>query len=300
MVEIQFPNTMLDQFLQHLTYEKRLSEHTLTAYGKDLEQFAEFLEKTYSLKELSRADFRMIRGWAVSLVEAGLHHRSVNRKLATLRSFYGYLVRCKVITQNPTQRVSAMKTDKPLPQFVEEKSLLVLFEQIAFDEDFEGIRDRLVLELLYGTGMRLAELLTLKDEDINEYDLTLKVLGKRNKQRIIPIYKGLCDLIKRYQSIKNGQFPGTDVLILTNKGEPAYGVLIQRIVKKYLSAVTSLQKRSPHVLRHTFATHLLNHGADLNSIKDLLGHSSLAATQVYTHNSIEKLKKIFKQAHPKA
>ena len=300
MVEIQFSNTMLDQFLQHLTYEKRLSEHTLTAYGKDLEQFAEFLEKTYQLKELSRADFRMIRGWAVSLVEAGLHHRSVNRKLATLRSFYGYLLRCKVITQNPTQRVSAMKTDKPLPQFVEEKSLLVLFEEITFGEDFEGIRDRLVMELLYGTGMRLAELLTLKDEDINEYDLTLKVLGKRNKQRIIPIYKGLCDLIKRYQSIKNGQFPGTDVLILTNKGEPAYGVLIQRIVKKYLSAVTSLQKRSPHVLRHTFATHLLNHGADLNSIKDLLGHSSLAATQVYTHNSIEKLKKIFKQAHPKA
>ncbi|WP_428668519.1 tyrosine-type recombinase/integrase [Runella sp.] len=291
---------MIDQFLQHITHEKRLSVHTLTAYKNDLEQFGEFLDKTYNLKELQKADFRMVRGWAVSLVEAELHHRSVNRKLATLRSFYGYLVRCKVIPVNPTQRVSALKTDKPLPQFVEEKSLLVLFEEMEFTPDFEGIRDRLILELLYGTGMRLAELLTLKDQDINYYDLTLKVEGKRSKQRIVPIYKNLADLIKKYQSSKEEQFPGTNILILTNKGEPAYPILVQRIVKKYLSAVTSLQKRSPHVLRHTFATHLLNNGADLNSIKDLLGHSSLAATQVYTHNSIEKLKKIFKQSHPKA
>ncbi|AEI48638.1 tyrosine-type recombinase/integrase [Runella slithyformis] len=291
---------MLEQFLQHLRVEKRLSDHTLTAYKKDLEQFSEFLEKTYNLTALPQADFRMIRGWAVSLVEAELHHRSVNRKLATLRSFYGYLLRCKVISINPTQRVSALKTDKPLPQFVEEKSLLVLFNDMEFGADFEGVRDRLILELLYGTGMRLAELLELKDPDINYYDLTLKVLGKRNKQRVIPIYKSLADLIKKYQILKNEHFPGANILILTNKGEPAYPVLIQRIVKKYLSAVTSLQKRSPHVLRHTFATHLLNNGADLNSIKDLLGHSSLAATQVYTHNSIEKLKKIFKQSHPKA
>ena len=293
---------MLEQFLQHLTYEKRLSPHTLTAYGKDLEQFAEFLETTYNLKDLDKADFRMIRGWAVSLVEAELHHRSVNRKLATLRSFYGYLLRCKVISINPTLRVSALKTDKPLPQFVEEKNLQLMFEEVTFADDFEGVRDRLVMELLYGTGMRLAELLSLTDNDLNFYDQTLKVLGKRNKERIVPIYKGLADLIKHYQNIKRENFPTIDtkVLILTNKGEPAYSVLIQRIVKKYLSAVTSLQKRSPHILRHTFATHLLNNGADLNSIKDLLGHSSLAATQVYTHNTIEKLKKIYKQAHPKA
>lgn len=293
---------MLEQFLQHLTYEKRLSPHTLTAYGKDLKQFAEFLETTYNLKDLDKADFRMIRGWAVSLVEAELHHRSVNRKLATLRSFYGYLLRCKVISINPTLRVSALKTDKPLPQFVEEKNLQLMFEEVIFADDFEGVRDRLVMELLYGTGMRLAELLSLTDNDLNFYDQTLKVLGKRNKERIVPIYKGLADLIKHYQNIKRENFPTIDtkVLILTNKGEPAYSVLIQRIVKKYLSAVTSLQKRSPHILRHTFATHLLNNGADLNSIKDLLGHSSLAATQVYTHNTIEKLKKIYKQAHPKA
>lgn len=293
---------MLEQFLQHLTYEKRLSPHTLTAYGKDLKQFAEFLETTYNLKDLDKADFRMIRGWAVSLVEAELHHRSVNRKLATLRSFYGYLLRCKVVAVNPTLRVSALKTDKPLPQFVEEKNLQLMFEEVTFADDFEGVRDRLVMELLYGTGMRLAELLSLTDNDLNFYDQTLKVLGKRNKERIVPIYKGLADLIKHYQNIKRENFPTIDtkVLILTNKGEPAYSVLIQRIVKKYLSAVTSLQKRSPHILRHTFATHLLNNGADLNSIKDLLGHSSLAATQVYTHNTIEKLKKIYKQAHPKA
>lgn len=293
---------MIETFLQHLTYEKRLSQHTLTAYAKDLEQFKEFLEKTYQLQDLAKADFRMIRGWAVSMVEAELHHRSVNRKLATLRSFYGYLLRCKAITINPMLRVSSLKTDKPLPQFVEEKSLQLLFDEITFPLDFEGTRDRLVLELLYGTGMRLAELITLRDGDVNAYDQTLRVFGKRSKERVVPIYKGLVEMIKQYQQFRNEQFPNPPAqsLILTNKGEPAYPVLIQRIVKKYLSAVTSLQKRSPHVLRHTFATHLLNNGADLNSIKDLLGHSSLAATQVYTHNSIEKLKKIYKQAHPKA
>lgn len=293
---------MLQQYFLYLAHEKRLSPHTITAYTKDLEQFAEFLDKTYQIKELEKADFRMIRGWAVSLVEAELHHRSVNRKLATLRSLYGYLLRCKVISVNPMLRVSALKTDKPLPQFVEEKSLELLFEEIAFSADFEGIRDRVVLELLYGTGMRLTELLTLRDTDINFYDQTLKVLGKRNKERIIPIYKGLADILKTYLEAKRSYFTtfSTNQLILTHKGEAAYAVLIQRIVKKYLSAVTSLQKRSPHILRHTFATHLLNKGADLNSIKDLLGHSSLAATQVYTHNSIEKLKKIFKQSHPKA
>lgn len=293
---------MIETFLQHLTYEKRLSQHTLTAYAKDLEQFKEFLEKTYQLQDLAKADFRMIRGWAVSMVEAELHHRSVNRKLATLRSFYGYLLRCKAITINPMLRVSSLKTDKPLPQFVEEKSLQLLFDEMTFPLDFEGTRDRLVLELLYGTGMRLAELITLRDGDVNAYDQTLRVFGKRSKERVVPIYKGLVEMIKQYQQFRNEQFPNPpgQSLILTNKGEPAYPVLIQRIVKKYLSAVTSLQKRSPHVLRHTFATHLLNNGADLNSIKDLLGHSSLAATQVYTHNSIEKLKKIYKQAHPKA
>lgn len=293
---------MIETFLQHLTYEKRLSQHTLTAYAKDLEQFKEFLEKTYQLQDLAKADFRMIRGWAVSMVEAELHHRSVNRKLATLRSFYGYLLRCKAITINPMLRVSSLKTDKPLPQFVEEKSLQLLFDEMTFPLDFEGTRDRLVLELLYGTGMRLAELITLRDGDVNVYDQTLRVFGKRSKERVVPIYKGLVEMIKQYQQFRNEQFPNPpeQSLILTNKGEPAYPVLIQRIVKKYLSAVTSLQKRSPHVLRHTFATHLLNNGADLNSIKDLLGHSSLAATQVYTHNSIEKLKKIYKQAHPKA
>ena len=293
---------MIETFLQHLTFEKRLSQHTLTAYAKDLEQFKEFLEKTYQLQDLAKADFRMIRGWAVSMVEAELHHRSVNRKLATLRSFYGYLLRCKAITINPMLRVSSLKTDKPLPQFVEEKSLQLLFDEITFPLDFEGTRDRLVLELLYGTGMRLAELITLRDGDVNAYDQTLRVFGKRSKERVVPIYKGLVEMIKQYQQFRNEQFsnPPGQSLILTNKGEPAYPVLIQRIVKKYLSAVTSLQKRSPHVLRHTFATHLLNNGADLNSIKDLLGHSSLAATQVYTHNSIEKLKKIYKQAHPKA
>lgn len=293
---------MIEKFLQHLTYEKRVSSHTLTAYKKDLEQFSDFLKENYQITTPEKADFRMIRSWAVSMVEADMHHRSVNRKLATLRSFFGYLIRCKTITINPMQRVSALKTDKPLPQFVEEKNLQLLFEQIEFTNDFEGLRDRLTLELLYGTGMRLAELIALQDHDINIYDQTIKVLGKRNKERVIPIYKNLIQLIQQYQAARREEFLMKSIthLIVSNKGEESYPVLIQRIVKKYLTYITSLSKRSPHILRHTYATHLLNNGADLNSIKDLLGHSSLAATQVYTHNTIEKLKKIYKQAHPKA
>ncbi len=293
---------MVSYFLQHIKYEKRLSHHTATAYEGDLKQFSAFLQFQYEFKEPEKADFQMIRSWIVALVDEKIENRSINRKIATLRTFYNFLLRHKVISTDPMLKIKALKTDKTLPKYVEEKPMENLLDEMEFSDDFSGLRDKLVLELLYGTGMRLAELIGLKITDLNLYNNTLTVLGKRNKHRIIPINKSLVEAIKHYLTLRTDLVDDTSnsYLILTDSGTQAYPMFIQRLVKKYLSLVTSLEQRSPHVLRHTFATHLLNRGADLNAIKDLLGHTSLAATQVYTHNSIEKLKKVFKQAHPKA
>ncbi len=293
---------MVSYFLQHIKYEKRLSHHTVTAYEGDLKQFSAFLLFQYEFKEPEKADFQMIRSWIVALVDEKIENRSINRKIATLRTFYNFLLRHKVISTDPMLKIKALKTDKTLPKYVEEKPMENLLDDMEFSDDFSGLRDKLVLELLYGTGMRLAELIGLKITDLNLYNNTLVVLGKRNKQRIIPVNKSLVEAIKKYLTLRTDIIDDTTntYLIVTDSGTQAYPMFIQRLVKKYLSLVTSLEQRSPHVLRHTFATHLLNRGADLNAIKDLLGHTSLAATQVYTHNSIEKLKKVFKQAHPKA
>lgn len=293
---------MVSYFLQHIKYEKRLSHHTVTAYEGDLKQFSAFLLYQYEFKEPEKADFQMIRSWIVALVDEKIENRSINRKIATLRTFYNFLLRHKAITTDPMLKIKALKTDKTLPKYVEEKPMENLLDDMEFSDDFSGLRDKLVLELLYGTGMRLAELIGLKITDLNLYNNTLVVLGKRNKQRIIPVNKSLVEAIKKYLTLRTDIIDDTTnaYLIVTDSGTQAYPMFIQRLVKKYLSLVTSLEQRSPHVLRHTFATHLLNRGADLNAIKDLLGHTSLAATQVYTHNSIEKLKKVFKQAHPKA
>lgn len=292
----------IDTFLKYIRYEKRLSHHTLTAYGKDLEQFTTYLKTEFSLEAPETADALQIRAWIVSLVESGLDKTSVNRKIATLRSFFGFLLRRQLIVADPMVKISALKTSKKLPVYVEEKPMETLLDEVDFSDDFAGLRDKLVLELLYGTGIRLAELVGLRTDDVNVYERTITVLGKRNKHRIIPLTPNLLTLIQQYQKAKD-TLPG-DVdfvyLIVSETGIQAYPVLIQRIVKRYLSLVTTLEKKSPHVLRHTFATHLLNRGADLNAIKDLLGHTSLAATQVYTHNSIEKLKEAYQQAHPKA
>lgn len=293
---------MVSYFLQHIKYEKRLSHHTVTAYEGDLKQFSAFLLFQYEFKEPEKADFQMIRSWIVALVDEKIENRSINRKIATLRTFYNFLLRHKAITTDPMLKIKALKTDKTLPKYVEEKPMENLLDNIEFSDDFSGLRDKLVLELLYGTGIRLAELIGLKITDLNLYNNTLVVLGKRNKQRIIPVNKSLVEAIKKYLTLRTDIIDDTTntYLIVTDSGTQTYPMFIQRLVKKYLSLVTSLEQRSPHVLRHTFATHLLNRGADLNAIKDLLGHTSLAATQVYTHNSIEKLKKVFKQAHPKA
>jgi integrase/recombinase XerC len=293
---------MVSYFLQHIKYEKRLSHHTVTAYENDMKQFSAFLLFQYELNDPEKADFQMIRSWIVSLVEEKMENRSVNRKIATLRSYYNFLLRHKLIASDPMLKIKALKTDKNLPKYVEEKPMKNLLDSVEFSDDFAGLRDKLVLELLYGTGMRLSELIGLKITDLNLYNNTLTVLGKRNKHRIIPINTSLVILIKEYLKTREDISQDTDnqYIIITDTGTQAYPMFVQRLVKRYLSLVTSLEQRSPHVLRHTFATHLLNRGADLNAIKDLLGHSSLAATQVYTHNSIEKLKKVFQQAHPKA
>jgi integrase/recombinase XerC len=222
--------------------------------------------------------------------------------MATLRSFYKYATKENLIEENPSLKTKMLKTGRALPVFAKEQELLRILDLMVYDEGFQGLRDQLVLELLYATGTRLSELLNLKEKDIDEHRFQVKVLGKRNKQRIIPVPKSVFPLIANYQASKREQFPNnySPYLIVSNKGERSYPMLIYRIVKDKLQAIDTLEKQSPHVLRHTFATHLLNKGAELNAVKELLGHSSLAATQVYTHNTIERLKQVFDQSHPKA
>jgi integrase/recombinase XerC len=291
---------IIEFFLKYIQIEKRSSQHTLTAYSIDIKQFTDYLAKEYDFKYPQLADFQMIRSWIVSMSEAKVENRSINRKIATLRTFYKFLLRKKVIEKDPMFKVSALKTKKSIPSFVRETELDTLLDEVQFSEDFSGVRDKLVLELLYGTGMRLSEMISLKERDVDAYNRILMVLGKRNKQRVIPINEQLLLLIQQYQEFKASENLVNEYLIVTDKGEQSYPVMIQRLTKKYLSLVTTLTKKSPHILRHSYATHLLNNGADLNAIKDLLGHASLSATQVYTHNSMEKIKKIYEQAHPKA
>lgn len=291
---------MVETFLKYLSFEKRYSKHTVDAYQKDLQQFSQFLALDFEIINPEDVQHPHIRSWVVSLMDKGLSSKSVNRKIATLKSFFKYLLAREYIGINPTTRIKPLKTEKDLPTFIKEEEITNLLDRVEFTDDFAGKRDHLILELLYGTGIRLAELQGLKDTDINSYEKTIRVLGKRNKERIIPIGNSLIHLIADYKKSKNEMGMIGKKLLLTDNGDPLYPMFIYRKVKKYLNAVTTLSKKSPHVMRHTFATHLLNKGADLNAVKDLLGHTSLAATQVYTHNSIEKLKAAFDQAHPKA
>jgi len=293
---------MVEQFLTHLQHEKRYSSHTIQSYRVDLLQFSDFMLKTFEAP-LTEVKYVHVRDYIVFLMDQGLSSNSVSRKLSALRSFYKFLSREKKIDVNPMRLVKAPKVPKKLPVFVDDVRLdFLLDSEEIFDDSFSSVRDRLIIETLFGTGMRLAELLWLKDSDINFYDSTVRVLGKRNKERIIPIGKMLIDQLRAYLSLKTLQnFNNkTGRLIVTNKGADAYPEFVRRIVRHYLSYISTQDKKSPHVLRHSYATSLLNRGADLNAIKELLGHASLAATQVYTHNSVERLKTIYKQAHPKA
>lgn len=291
---------MIQTFLKYLRYEKRFSEHTLSAYQKDLDQLIKFLSEEFEITAPEAVNHSVLRSWVAHLIDQDISPRSVNRKIATLKSFYKFLLLREEISQNPASRLKPLKADKKLPTFVREGEMTVLLDQIEFSEDFEGHRDKMILELLYATGIRLSELIGLKDEDVNHYQGVIKVLGKRNKERIIPVSDFVVKSINIYLEHRDQNFGKCKYLLVTDSGEKLYPMMVYRTVKKYLEQVTTISKKSPHVLRHTFATHLLNKGADLNAVKDLLGHTSLAATQVYTHNSMEKLKSVFDQAHPKA
>ncbi|MCK6616860.1 MAG: tyrosine-type recombinase/integrase [Cyclobacteriaceae bacterium] len=293
---------MVDSFLNYLQFEKRVSKHTLTAYQTDLSQFTEFINLTFPEVKPEHADYGTIRSWIIQVVEQGAKATSVNRKIASLRTFYKFLLREQVIAKNPMLKIRVLKTEKRLPSFIQEKEIASLLDTVQFEDSHTGWRDKLILELFYATGMRLSELITLKESQIDLRNGTVKVLGKRNKERVIPFPAPITPIIKTYQQIRNKEVTQKKhgFLFVTDKGEPCYPMMVYRIVKEYLNANTTASKHSPHVLRHTYATHLLNKGAEINAVKDLLGHSSLAATQVYTHNSIEKLKKAYDQAHPKA
>lgn len=293
---------MIESFLKHLQYEKRLSPNTVLAYHNDLNQLSEFLLSNHAHSEVATASHSLVRSWIVSLVEGGMEPASVNRKIACLRSFFKYLLKQEVISKDPMVKITVLKAKKRLPGFVKEDDMVNLLDNHAFDETFEGQRDRLILEMFYGTGVRLSELINLKERSVNLKERTLKVLGKRNKERVIPFSSGLVSWIENYLSFRNREVEMKDHgnLFVRKNGQTCYPMMIYKIVKGYLDQFPGVEKRSPHVLRHTYATHLLNKGADLNAVKELLGHTSLAATQVYTHNSIEKLKKVFDQAHPKA
>lgn len=291
----------IERFTNYLQYEKRFSAHTISAYLQDLQQFQKFLFQS----ELNFVDAKHhdIRSWIVDLLDKQAEPRSVQRKLSTLRTFYKFLQREMLLDANPALQVKAPRVSKRLPVFIEDASLNSLLDnKEVFSDGFEGLRDQVVIELLFGTGIRLAELITLSDADINIYEQTIKVFGKRSKERIIPVNVSLMKLMKKYIDEKSSQnFQNlSQKLLVTSEGKSAYPKLIYRIVNKYLAYISTNEKKSPHVLRHSFATSLLNKGADLNAIKELLGHASLAATQVYTHNSVERLKTIYKQAHPKA
>jgi len=293
---------MVNSFLRYISFEKRYSQHTVKSYQNDLAQFEHYCQEKFQTKELVEASQLMVRSWILSLMDSGISSRSVNRKIASLRSFYKFLLKREEINRDPTSKIKSLKIKKDLPGFANEIEFLDFLNSVEFEKSFNGIMEQIILELLYGTGIRLSELIGLKIKDFHPMESTIKVLGKRNKERIIPVSRSLNELLKNYITEKNHVFPHdqSSYLIVNKYGGQAYPMMIYRTVKKYLSQVQSLDKKSPHALRHTFATHLLNKGADLNAVKDLLGHSSLAATQVYTHNSLEKLKSVFDQAHPKA
>jgi integrase/recombinase XerC len=292
---------MTDRFIQYIKFEKRFSPHTVLAYQTDLEQFFKYQLTTYEASDIREINHSMIRSWIVALMEEKNSSRTINRKITTLKTFYKFLLRNKTVTVNPMLKIQSPKTSKRLPVFVDQNKMDNLFDGIDFGKGFEAARDRLMMELFYATGMRLSELVNLKEHDIDLENCQVKVLGKRNKERIIPFTNRLRNLFNEYLERRKENF--TDdihLLFVTGKGKPIYQKLVYRIVTHRLGQVTTLDKKSPHVLRHTFATHMLNNGADINSIKEILGHANLSATQVYTHNTIEKLKKVYKQAHPRA
>ncbi|GAB3304542.1 site-specific integrase [Hymenobacter tenuis] len=295
----------MELFFDYLRFERRYSPHTVLSYQTDLRQFAAFLQTTYELADATQADHTLIRSWVVELMQQHQDPRTVNRKIACLRSYYKFLLRTGAVQKNPMLRITSPKVAKKLPDFVPEDSLNALLNTFEFPTTFDGVRDQLILELLYGTGIRLSELIGIGHDDLSLTGHTVRVTGKGNKQRVVPLNPTLLLVLERYIGQKQREFGSESnvrrSLLVTDKGEPLYEKFVYRTVKHYLSQITTASgQQHPHVLRHSFATHLLGKGADLNAIKELLGHANLAATQVYTHLSIDKLKSVFEKAHPKA
>ena len=286
-----------NKFITYLSSEKRFSEHTIKSYTTDLKQFTSFLSSEFQIiDEINEISFQIIRTWIASLLEKGITPRSVNRKISTLKTYFKFLIREGELIENPMMKVVAPKSKKRLPVFIEEDQIASLLNEVQFEEGFVGQRNKLIIELFYVTGIRLSELINIKISDVDFNNQSIKVLGKRNKERIIPLSSNVVNDLNIF--IENNQ---QNKYLFTNlEGEKLYNKLVYRLVNKYIGEISSVNKKSPHILRHTFATHMLNNGADINAIKELLGHANLSATQVYTHNTIEKLKTVYKQAHPRA
>jgi integrase/recombinase XerC len=289
----------LQEFIDYLSFQKRFSPHSIAAYRHDLDDFFHFVQEQ-GAENITDINHIIIRSWIVSLMEQGLEARSVNRKISTLKSYYKFLMREQKITVNPMFKIISPKTAKKLPVFVESNSMDLLFDQLNEAENYEDLRNKIILKMFYFTGMRLAELINIKKLDVDFTNCQVKVLGKRNKERIIPFTLGFKKEIEHFMTNSPADWAVSTYLFSNKKGTKLYPKLVYNMVNKKLGEVTTISKKSPHILRHTFATHMLNNGADLNAIKELLGHANLSATQVYTHNTIEKLKNVHKLAHPKA
>ena len=289
------------EFLDYLQFEKKYSIHTIEAYEKDILDFSGFAQASFELEDINQVNYAIIRSWIVSLVEANISNRSINRKLSSLNTYYKFLQKIEAIETNPLAQHKALKVSKKVQVPFSETEIANVLENEFQGTDFESIRNLLIVELFYSTGIRRAELINIKLQDINNSTSTLKVLGKRNKERIIPLLSSVVSTIKTYLEVRDtlDTIVDRDYLFLTKKGVKVYETLVYRIINDYFSKTSAKVKKSPHVLRHSFATHLLNQGADLNAVKELLGHSSLAATQVYTHSSIAELKKVYANAHPR-
>lgn len=290
----------INSFLNYLALEKKYSKHTTTAYQNDLNSFQIFCKNEYDDQSIVNANYAQIRTWIVSLVNSNISNRSINRKVSSLKSFYKFLQKTKQIEVNPLVKHQALKVSKQIQVPFSEKEMMSVLNAVDEDHNFESIRNKLIVELFYTTGIRRSELINLKTSDIDIVNETVKVFGKRNKERYIPLIKPALKSLKEYIEFRDEIQTNESYLLLTKKGKKIYDTLVYRIINNYFSRVSSKVKKSPHIIRHSFATHLLNEGADLNSVKELLGHSSLASTQIYTHGSLGKLKEVYNQAHPRS
>ncbi len=288
----------IQEFIRYLKFERCYSVYTQKAYECDLNQFNHYLTSEYECTLLDAKDF-MVRSWMMFLIETNCSKRSLNRKLSSIRQFYKYALRNDILILNPTLRVVSLKSDKKIPSFISDSEISFLLEKINFPESYEGKRDKAIIQMFYNTGMRLSELIALKIDDVNFSQKYVKVFGKRSKERIIPLLDSHLVDLKVFLELRLKEFKDIDNLFLSVSGKILYPKLVYRMVNSYLSKVTGVKQKSPHVLRHAFATHMLNDGADLNAVKEILGHASLTSTQIYTHNNVEQLKKVYKQAHPR-